>query len=592
MRRLTLWMLTFCGLGLIACGIGVLFIDSPSARAQENIDLEDAEYVGASECGDCHRALSRAHGETAHGLTLQSIGRNRDLILGDFSQGEDARMIQFPDDDEPRPLEASDIAYTVGSGRNIQRYLYAISRNEYVVLPTQWNVNTQSWEAYQLGNEWPSDAYAFGPNCAGCHTTGLDTRRFRWEDDAVQCEACHGPGSVHLDVVDDVGRNPDEEEMRQIRASIVLSADPKICGQCHSQGYEPEDNLPYPAEYRPGQNDLLDEDVFVLAVPDDDAHWYASGHARQKYMQFNESLLSTHTTALASMLESELADNSCLQCHSGDYHLTERLIAQAGEEGLAREPVTLETAQFGVTCVNCHDPHSQNNQPVDTYTLCADCHAKPPDGDSPHHPVREMFEGLTLVSEVEGIPSSHFSAEDGPRCTTCHMPEVPVENAGIRASHRWLPILPGSTDELQDSCTTCHTDFVDVAGMQRLIGDIQASTQTRLEAAKSALTDDSPAWMSVSLAFVEGDGSLGIHNYAYTDALLKRVESELDLAPTPIAQPDLEALINVTQQPIITSQTSTNEVGDGLTAPSIILLAIAGLVVAVAAYAFFFRRPQ
>src|SRR5262245_1593420 len=119
MRRVLLWALTFCGLGLIACGIGLLFIGSPVARAQENIDLEDAEYVGASECGDCHRPLTRAHNETPHGLTLQDVSRDEDLILGDFSQGEDVRMVQFPDDDEPRPFEADDIAYAVGSGRNV-----------------------------------------------------------------------------------------------------------------------------------------------------------------------------------------------------------------------------------------------------------------------------------------------------------------------------------------------------------------------------------------------------------------------------------------------------------------------------------------
>lgn len=592
MRRLTLWVLIFSGLGFITFGLGILFIGSPVVYAQENIDLEDAEYVGASECGDCHRTLSRAHSSTAHGLTLQSVGRNRDLILGNFSQSEDVPRVQFPGDNEARPLEASDIAYVVGSGRNIQRYLYAVSRNEYMVLPVQWNVNTQSWESYQLADEWPSDAYAFGPNCAGCHTTGLDTRRFRWEDDAVQCESCHGPGSVHLRTIRSVGRNPDEEGLRQIRASIVLSADPQICGQCHSQGHEPKDNLPYPAEYRPGQNDLLD--AFTLVAPDDSAHWYASGHARQKYMQFNESLLSAHTTALSSMLESEFADNSCLQCHSGDYRLTERLMTRTEEGSSARDPVTLETARFGVTCVNCHEPHSESIQPVDTYALCVDCHARPPDAESPHHPAREMFEGTAFVSEVEGIPGSHFSAEDGPRCTTCHMPEIPVENVGTRASHRWSPILPGSTDELQDSCTTCHTDFVDVAGMQRLVADIQASTQTRLDAAKAALANNSPSWVNTSLAFVEGDGSLGIHNYAYTDALLKAVEGELGLAPTPISQPDLAALLNVPTPPAATTQAQpfTGEVAGGLTTPSIILLAIAGLVIAVAAYAFFFRRPQ
>lgn len=595
MRRLTLWALILFGLGFVLCGISLLLVDTRVAAQDVAVDLEDAEYVGARECASCHRGLSRDHSESSHALTLQEVSRDEDLILGDFEQGEDVRTVQFPDDDEPRPFDADDITYTVGTGRNVQRYLYEVDRNEFMLLPAQWNVNTQSWEAYTLAEEWPDDAYAFGPNCAGCHTTGLDTRRFRWEDDGVQCESCHGPGSLHAEAADD------DDDLEIIRASIVLSPDSQICGQCHSQGTEPEDNLPYPVEYRPAQVDLLDEDVFVLAAPDDSAHWYASGHASQKYMQYNESLLSTHATALTSMLDSEFADNSCLQCHSSDYAFVQRLIARHEEgdrEGDPPESATIETAQFGVTCTSCHNPHSEDEFPAnlwnDSYTLCTDCHTNPAEGDFIHHPSREMFEGVTLVSEIEGTPSAHFTEEEGPRCATCHMPDVPVENAGVRNSHRWTPILPGSTEALQDSCTTCHTDFVDVAGMQQLVEDIQTSTQARLESAQAVLADDSPEWVSAALQFVEGDGSLGIHNYPYTDALLKAAESELGLAPTPIAEADVGALFNVPPPSADTIPTEpiTGEVGGGLTTPSIILLGIAGLVIAVAAYSFFFRRPQ
>jgi predicted CXXCH cytochrome family protein len=592
MRRLTLWALTFCGLGLLLCGVSLLLFGTP-AYAQD-VDLDDAEYVGARECASCHRARLRDHGESRHALTLQDVSRDEDLILGDFEQGEDVRTVQFPDD-EVRPFDADDIAYAVGTGRNIQRYLYEVDRNEFMLLPAQWNVNTQSWEPYTLAEEWPGDAYAFGPNCAGCHTTGIDTRRFRWEDDGVQCESCHGPGSLHVEAADD------DEDLEVIRASIVLNPDPQICGQCHSQGTEPEDSLPYPAEYRPGQADLLDEDVFVLVPPDDSAHWYPSGHANQKYMQYNESLLSAHSTALASMLESEFADDSCLQCHSGDYGFMQRLIARyedGDREGDPPESLTTETAQFGIVCTSCHNPHSEGDFPAnlwnDTYTLCTDCHSNPSEGDFIHHPSREMFEGITLVSVIEGVSSAHFTEDEGPRCATCHMPDVPVESAGVRNSHRWTPILPGSAEALQDSCTTCHTDFVDVAGMQQLVEDIQMSTRARLEAAQAALTDGSPEWVSAALQFVEGDGSLGIHNYPYTEALLKAAEGEIGLAPTPIAEADVGALLNVTPPPADTVQTEpfTGEIGGGLTAPSLILLGIAGLVIAVAAYAFLFRRPQ
>ncbi|HEX3050816.1 MAG TPA: hypothetical protein VHP83_09200 [Aggregatilineaceae bacterium] len=43
------------------------------------------------------------------------------------------------------------------------------------------------------------------------------------------------------------------------------------------------------------------------------------------------------------------------------------------------------------------------------------------------------------------------------------------------------------------------------------------------------MNDDSPDWVVTVLDFVDGDGSLGVHNYTYTDRLLDAVEAELGL---------------------------------------------------------------
>ena len=56
--------------------------------------------------------------------------------------------------------------------------------------------------------------------------------------------------------------------------------------------------------------------------------------------------------------------------------------------------------------------------------------------------------------------------------------------------------------------------------MQELIDDIQNNTHTRIDTARAAITDTTPAWVITALDFVERDGSYGIHNYAYSDALL------------------------------------------------------------------------
>lgn len=602
------------GLLLLVSGLGMLWLDQSLVAAQdilvaqEDVDLSDADYIGAGECASCHRDLARTHDDSRHALTLQDASRDSDVILGDFSAGEDVRQVTFPEDDESRAFDADDIAFVIGTGRYVQRYLYEVDRRDYRVLPAEWDVINGQWRRLELADSWDDPAYDWETNCAYCHTTGLNVERGAWEDDGVQCEACHGPGSIHEELASDAGRRPDEEELAEIRAAINPALDPQVCGQCHSRG-ETADGLPFPHGYLPG-TDL--EDVFTLTATDQTDHWWLTGHASQPNMQYNEWVNSTHASALDGLLSSERADTACLTCHSADYahNLALAAAVESGDrEGSAPEPVTLDSAEFGVTCISCHNPHAEVDPDEDTteatYTLCATCHSnstftESTDVNRVHYPVREMFEGQDFVEGVSGVVGVHFAAEDGPRCATCHLPEVPVDDtagsggSALRLSHTFEPILAFNVEGLEDSCSGCHGQQAGPEAMGQLVESIQTSTQTRLDAALALVDDSTVEWVGNALNFVERDGSLGIHNYAYTAALLNAVETELGLSPEPITEPDLSSLLSVAPPPEaqIATEPFTGQIGGGLTAPSIILLGIAALLIGFAGYSFFFRRPQ
>lgn len=515
----------------LVCGFGLLFLNAGTpALAQGDID-----FVGADECASCHRGVARSHRDSLHVLTLQ---KGDDGILADFDQGEDARMVAFPDEDAPRAFTEDDIAYTVGTGRYVQRYLYEVGRREYRVLPAEWDTVNQTWRPLALADSWDDPAYDWGQSCASCHTTGFEPERGRWKDDGVQCESCHGPGEDHAKLASRAGRRPNEEELSEIRAAINPAIDPQTCGQCHSRGVGP-DNQPFPAGYLPG-GDLTAH--FTLAAPDQADHWWATGHASQMNMQYNEWALSGHANALSDLRESDAADASCLSCHSADYAYSRRLAAvvEAGDrEGETPALPDLETAQFGVTCTSCHNPHADNELPADLveepYALCASCHSNAGVEAGVHHPAREMFEGTALIGEITPVAGVHFITENGPTCVSCHAMSVPVDG-GIRASHALTPILPGAAlDEptLNDACSDCHEAEAEPQLLQRLIDDIQANTRMRIDTARAAVNDNTPEWVILALDFVEGDGSLGIHNYAYSDAALDAVYEALGLNPTP-----------------------------------------------------------
>lgn len=582
-HRYLWWGFIIIGLMLILATLTMSQI-----HAQDGGDEEEKEYYGARVCGECHSDLRSDQRETHHALSLQEV--DEETVFEPFDQGEDARMVQFPGSSTPRALQLEDVAYIIGSGRNVQRFLYVVAEDEYQVLPVEWNVVEQKWQPFQLAESWPDPAYDWTQNCAYCHTTGLNIERGRWEDEGVQCEACHGPGSLHVDIVDEVGSRPTPEELLQIRDAIYVSPDAQVCGQCHSQGMDVDGIHPYPTQYLPG-DDLFA--AFTLVAEDEPAHWWATGHASQKYMQFNEWTKSAHSQALTNAKDQELASDECLRCHSADYGFTERMIALTEEGERDGDPPalpTLETVQYGVTCSGCHNPHNVESQGADAYTSCITCHNTQ---DLPviHHPNQEMFEGLAIIENVEGIPSAHFTAENGPDCVTCHLPSVPVDE-GNRLSHTFQPILPGeamNVEGLMDSCTTCHEEQADQAGMQQLIDDVQTSTQTRLEVARAAVSESSPEWITAALDFIEGDGSLGIHNYSYSNAMLGAVEKELNIAPEPDEGPQLSPGPTGTTTTTDEAQSDT-EKETGLATQSVIIIVACLLAMAFAGWVFFVKQ--
>jgi len=508
-RHLHLWILSLAGLAAWACALLIFFSFSALGLAQEAPPAE-VDYVGSGECSDCHRTLARDHQDTLHAKALSD---DEDTILGDFSVAEELRTVTFPDG-KTRPFTADDVAYSLGAGRYNQAYVYEVERGQYRVFPAKWNIVAQQWNALNLDEDWASDAYDFVQHCAACHTVGLDASAGRWEDDAVMCESCHGPGEAHLEAVDEGGRRPDKEELAAIYASIRSGIEADTCTGCHGRASNPSDTM----------------------------NWHPTGHAARPNMQADEWSQAGHINSLSALQDVENVDEDCLSCHSQDARHTDKLIAliREGErEGEQPERLTIETAQIGIACQTCHNPHSKAEQPFnlveEAYPLCVSCHSNSAIEEGIHHPVQEMFEGLPLVEGIDGVANAHWNSTDRLECNTCHMPRLPLmeeEGAQLsRASHTFKPVMPAADlpANLTDTCSECHAELASPAALGDLIDDIQADTRLRIDEARALVSADTPAWVSDALNFVEGDGSLGIHNYAYADALLDAVDTALGI---------------------------------------------------------------
>lgn len=581
-------------------GISVGFLLLVGLLHAQDDSTPPKKYEGAGECASCHRETAGVHDNTRHAQTLQAIRRDT-VPLAQFDQDEATRTITFPNSDTARPVVLEDIAYSLGSGKHIQRYIYRDADDTLWVMPIEWRTIDDQW--HRLGDTWIN----FVDNCAACHTVGLNPTTGEWVDDGVMCEACHGPAKDHVDIAYDLPRNPSDSDYLELRENVVVSADAQICGQCHSRGESLDSTHPYPVGYVSG-GDL--SQAFSLYLPDDSAHWWGSGHAKQQNMQFNEWSQSAHANALATLRGSSGATEACLVCHSSDYRRTERVRAgfEAGlYDGPVPAAVTLDTANLGVTCVDCHNPHSQGEQPAllrdEPYNLCATCHANPTHIDTlpMHHPVKEMFEGVALIEGVGGVPSVHVAADNGPDCLSCHMLSVPMEE-GARHTHALKPILPIAAEEGQpNACSACH-ETLTTEDLQSLIDNTRQAVRRRLTTARARLTSinptDSPelyGQVAAALDFVQGDGSLGVHNYAYTNALMTYVEYSLSQLSVPGARmqptegPAPTAITDVRWQ---TLNAEGRPRPQGARPMTYIVLGLTGLTLLAGAFVIFRKREQ
>ncbi len=250
---------------------------------------------------------------------------------------------------------------------------------------------------------------------------------------------------------------------------------------------------------------LLTVAVILAQGPDDAAlsgEQCKACHAEQ----YEVWAATAHPQSIKAVKSSDHASESCLHCMSTDYRYDETL--------------TIETAQYGVTCLACHAPHDTPGDAkpkiADVSAVCKDCHNDRLEegatefeaGNAVRHPTKEMMAGLGAVG-VASAPSKHDIA-----CNTCHL-----------EGHKYEPA--------QSACDACH-------GGEKTIEGVAAPFTSRLEelAAMETLQDDYPAAYTNS-TMLSNDKSNGVHNPTYAMATLNAINSVLEGAPAAVTPAEL-----------------------------------------------------
>ncbi len=186
------------------------------------------DYVGSEECDLCHGSKYDEWVDSGHHYKLNAIvGAQAPTYPFEYHEGT-PNVVDLPVV-YGNQLGWDDVSYVIGGYRWKARF---IDPDGYIYTGdvddvTQWNIWTQEWVGYHAGEvNKPFD-------CGRCHTTGYDDQGNQgghpgligtWNEDGIGCEACHGPGSDHID-------DP-------TTSNITLDESAELCGQCHYRDSE------------------------------------------------------------------------------------------------------------------------------------------------------------------------------------------------------------------------------------------------------------------------------------------------------------------------------------------------------------------
>ena len=185
---------------------------------QDGVSFTPAEFVGSQTCANCHQDYYDTFAQSGHPHALTPL-----------ADGELPALPTTAQRTPPEGLSWDDIAYVVG-GYN-WKALFVRDDGFMVTGETaQFNLDNNTLEAgneyvaYHAGEELPFD-------CGTCHATsynaadnqdGLPGMVGTFAQPGVQCEACHGPGSLHVNA-------PQSFAMQ-------VDRDRQACRDCHMAG--------------------------------------------------------------------------------------------------------------------------------------------------------------------------------------------------------------------------------------------------------------------------------------------------------------------------------------------------------------------
>ncbi len=448
-RRRLLWTAIALAAGgvLLGCWLGwpkSLPAEPPYSESRYLNTGPDAQYIGIAACAECHEREHRSYRLTAHSKALADLDPSAEPPDAAFEHKPSGRSYrvyrkdgQLRHQEVVRTAEGKEIAqidlpirYLIGSGNFTRSYLVEVDGFLHES-PITWYTTKQQW-GLSPGYDSPHHASferAVDLACLACHAgraVAVDgsVHRMAFHEQAIGCENCHGPGSLHQDRRRTGPVPTDEDDLTIVHpgklSRPLLEA---ICAACHLNGPAdvPLRGRPFTA-FQPGRP--LSDFRIHYRLEGGNEQMTVVGHVAQ----LRSSACYQQSPAL-----------TCVACH--DPH----------QRAAPKDSV----AYYRQKCLSCHATHGCRLEPAerlkkDATDNCAGCHMPRGSTEIPHvafthhrigrHSaprsvvdripdlVAEDDAGLAPLDRQRGLGLAHLEAAQRPQRRLCRC----VPQAGAR----------------------------------------------------------------------------------------------------------------------------------------------------------------
>ncbi|MCU0787493.1 MAG: hypothetical protein MUC91_04780 [Verrucomicrobia bacterium] len=431
----------------------------------------------------------------------------------------------------------------ITAGTYMGRNTCALCHSGSVIAPNKWGwTNTAHASAFTMAIDGVSTDH-FNPNCISCHVVGYDANtnavNMGWDDVAaqvgwtfppiavsnnwdhmdpklknvsnVQCENCHGAGSVHTAIA--LSELP---PYTQTKKSISVNLGAGNCAQCH-------DSLTHHYKTAEYNNSLHGRSV------EETGSSCARCHEAQGFINFAEG------KPAVSVEHQVISCAACHTLHNGDNPHQIRSLADVTLLDTSKPggPTVVTEGGNGKLCMQCH---------ISRRDAVPYVNGKVDNRFGPHHgPQTDMLVGANAITYGQSIPSSAHYASVEESCVACHM--QPLENGDTgftEVGGHTFKMRSEAGVELVESCRACHGEIesFDFARKDYDGNGVIEGVQTEVKGLLTKLAmllppvgqDDVTGYSDYktlaqkqglyNYLFVEEDGSFGVHNLSYAVGIL------------------------------------------------------------------------